>query len=100
MRHSIGGTVAALGVNLPGLVAQAINFLLLLLILRLIAYKPILRMLDERSARIRESMERAEELKAEAARTEQQFTARLTEAQRQAQEIVSQANQFAQRIRD
>ena len=48
-----------LGVSLQGLIAQLINFILLLVILRAVAYKPIIRMLDERSARIRESMERA-----------------------------------------
>jgi F-type H+-transporting ATPase subunit b len=89
-----------LGVSVPGLVAQLVNFILLLVILRAVAYKPIIRMLDERSARIRESMERAEEIKRQASQTEEEFARRLTEARREGQEIIAQAEKIASRIRD
>ena len=89
----------ALGISLPGLISQFINFILVLLILRAVAYKPITRMLDERSARIRQSMERAEELKAQAARTEEEFARRLSDARRESQEIVNQAEKVAERLR-
>jgi F-type H+-transporting ATPase subunit b len=91
--------VEALGISVSGLVSQFINFILLLLILRAVAYKPILKMLDERSARIRESMERADEIKAQAARTEAEFANRLAEARREGQEIVTQAEKVADRLR-
>jgi len=91
--------VEALGVSVPGVLAQLVNFVLLLVILRLIAYKPVIRMLDERSARIRESMERAEEIKQQAARTEEEFARRLAEARREGQEIVAQAEKISERIR-
>ncbi len=87
-----------LGLNLPALVAQVVNFLLLLVILRAVAYRPILRMLDERTERIRESQEWAEDIKREAARTEEEFAARRAEALRQGQEVVARANQAAERI--
>lgn len=89
----------ALGISLPGLVSQLINFILVLLILRAVAYKPITKMLDERSTRIRQSMERAEELKAQAARTEEEFARRLADARRESQEIVNQAEKVAERLR-
>lgn len=89
----------ALGVSVPGVLAQLVNFVLLLVILRLVAYKPVIRMLDERSARIRESIERAEEIKQQAARTEEEFARRLAEARREGQEIVAQAEKIAERIR-
>lgn len=88
-----------LGINVTGLLGQAVNFLLLLALLRLVAYKPIIRMLDERSARIKESMERAENIQRQAARTEEEFALRLTEARREAQSIIGQANQIAERVR-
>ena len=88
-----------LGISLPGLIGQFVNLILLLVILRAVAYKPIIRMLDERSARIRESMERAEEIKNQAARTEQEFARRLTEARRESQEIISQAEKVSERLR-
>jgi F-type H+-transporting ATPase subunit b len=88
-----------LGVSVPGLISQFVNFILLLLILRAVAYKPIIRMLDERSARIRESMERAEEIKEQAARTEQEFARRLDEARREGQAIIGQSEKIAERLR-
>jgi F-type H+-transporting ATPase subunit b len=91
--------VEGLGISVPGLLTQFVNFILLLLILRAVAYKPILRMLDERTARIRESMERAEELKVQAARTEQEFAKRLEEARRESQAIIVQAENIADRLR-
>ena len=89
-----------LGVSVPGLATQFINFILLLLILRAVAYKPILRMLDERATRIRESIERAEELKAQAARTEQEFAKRIEDARRESQAIIGQAEKIADRLRE
>jgi len=87
-----------LGINLPSLIAQLVNFALLLLLLRVVAYKPILRMLDERALRVRESMERVDEIKRESARSAEEFAARRAEALRQGQEIVARANQAAERI--
>ncbi|HVC34621.1 MAG TPA: F0F1 ATP synthase subunit B [Chloroflexota bacterium] len=89
----------ALGISVPGLVAQFVNFILLLLILRMVAYKPILRMLDERSLRIRESMERAEAVRQQAASTEEEFVRRLADARREGQEIIGQAEKIADRLR-
>ena len=52
--------VTELGVNLPSLVAYLVNFILLLGILGVFAYKPLMRMLDERAERFRtEEMEKA-----------------------------------------
>ena len=61
-----------LGINLPGLITQFINFGILLLILWLFLHKPLQRVLDERRRRIAEGLkasdeaqEAAEEAKAE-----------------------------------
>jgi F-type H+-transporting ATPase subunit b len=88
-----------LGISLPGLLAQFVNFILLLIILRAVAYKPILRMLDGRAALIRESMERAEEIKKQAVRNEQEFAKRLDDARRESQDIIGQAEKIADRLR-
>jgi len=88
----------ALGINLPGLVAQIINFSLLLALLYMVLYRPVVGMLDRRAARIKESLEKAEEIKREAARMEQEFQARLEEARREGQAILAQAMQMSERI--
>lgn len=88
----------ALGINVPGLIAQLINFLLLFFLLRMFLFPRVMQMLDARAARIRESMERAEQVQRDAERMEQQFQERLNEARREGQTIVANANQIAQRI--
>lgn len=89
-----------LGINLPALAAQIINFTILLLILRAVAYQPILRMLDERADRVRESLAEAERARAEARRTEDEFQQKRIDALKQGQEIVARANQAAERIHE
>lgn len=88
----------ALGINLPGLVAQIINFSLLLVLLTAMMYKPVVKKLDERASRIRESLEKAEEVKREAERTEQQFQARIQEARREGQTMIAQATKAGERL--
>jgi len=89
-----------LGINVPGLVAQLVNFLLLLFLLTKFVFPRIVQALDARSEKIRLSLDRADEVKAEAERMERQFQERLAEARREGQQIVANANQIAQRIQE
>ncbi len=89
-----------LGINVPGLVAQLVNFLLLFFLLSKFVFPRIVQALDARAERIRQSLDRADEVKAEAERMERQFQERLTEARREGQQIVANANQIAQRIQE
>ena len=52
--------IGSLGINLPILIAQLVNFTILLVVLRLVAWGPLVKMLDERRERIRESLAAAE----------------------------------------
>ncbi len=90
----------ALGINLPGLLAQLINFAILLIILRLVAYKPIMRMLDERSRRVREGLEAAERMKEQAAQADVEVEQRMDEARQEGQAVIGQAQQIAARIQE
>ena len=74
------------------------NFFLLLVILRLVAYKPILKMLDDRKQKIAEGLNAAEIARAEAAQAQANIASQLQEGQRQAQEVVAGAQQIAARI--
>jgi F-type H+-transporting ATPase subunit b len=89
----------ALGINLGLLVSQIFNFALLAVLLYLVAYKPILRMLDERSARIKKGLEDAEAASRRAAEMEQEFDQRMAEARREGQEIIAQATQISEKAR-
>jgi F-type H+-transporting ATPase subunit b len=92
--------IGALGFNLPALVAQIINFLLLLVIFRLLLYKPLLKILDERKQRIREGLEASDEAKAQLANTEKEVAKELDKARQQGQEQIAQAQQIAARIQE
>ena len=90
--------ISALGFNLPALIAQLINFVLLLIIFRLILYKPLLKILDERKKRIQEGVDASEEAKRRLSQTEQEVAKELEKARQQGQEHVAQAQQIAARI--
>ena len=89
----------ALGINLGYLVSQIFNFTLLAVLLYFVAYKPVMRMLDERSERIKKGLEDAESASRRAAEMEQEFEARMGEARREGQEIIAQATQMSEAAR-
>jgi len=78
-----------LGINLPTLIAQIINFVILLGLLYLVAYKPIMRMLDERSRKVKESMEQTELIKQQAERAEEEVKKQIEAAGKEGQEIIA-----------
>ena len=91
--------VTELGINLPSLVAYLVNFILLLGILGFFAYKPLMRMLDERTERIRESLEAAERAREEAASAQEAIQEQIAEARREGQRIMDQTREAAERFR-
>lgn len=78
-----------LGISLPTLLAQIINFVILFGLLYLVAYKPIMRMLDQRSNKVRESMEQTEFIKEQAARAEEEVEKRIEAAGKEGQEVIA-----------
>ena len=88
-----------LGVHVPSLLIYLVNFLLVLGILGLFAYRPILRLMDQRADRIRESLEASERAREEAATSQEAIEAQLVEARREGQRIVEQARESAERFR-
>ena len=88
-----------LGINLPTLLAQIVNFLILLGLLYLVAYKPILRMFDERSKRIKESMDQTEAIKEQAANAEEETKKRIEAAGKEGQEVISRAMRTGEEAR-
>ena len=88
-----------LGLNGTSFLLHLVNFIVLLIILRIFLWPPILKMLDERQARIRESMEQAERLQQETARGQGEVQRMLNEARGEGARIVEQATQIAERIK-
>ena len=88
-----------LGINLPSLLAQLVNFGILLGILYLVAYKPIMKMLDERANRIKESMEQTEVIKDKAEKAEEEIAEQLKEAGRQSQAVIDRGVRTGEEMR-
>ena len=93
------GGLADLGINLPLLLAQIVNVVILLGLLYLVAYKPIMRMLDERSRKVKESMEQAEAIREQAASAEEEVKKQLEVAAREGQEKIAQAVRMGEEIK-
>jgi F-type H+-transporting ATPase subunit b len=88
-----------LGVDPIKLGIQAFNFLLLLFILQRFAYRPLLRMMDERSSRIRNDLDEARRLREAGEQDRENYRAQLNRARDEARAILEEANNVAARIR-
>ena len=86
-----------LGLDPKLLVAQAVNFILLLVILQKIGYKPILKMLNDRTEKIEKSLKQAKKIEEELQNTEETKIAEIKKAKIEAQEIIKEANELAEK---
>ena len=91
--------LASLGISLPTLIAQVVNFAVLFVLLYLVAYKPILRMLDERSGKVKESMEQTEYIKEQAAHAEEEAKKQIEVAGKEGQEVIARAVRTGEEVR-
>lgn len=90
--------IGSLGINAPVLIAQLVNFTILLVVLRLVAWGPLVKMLDERRERIAESLSAADQARASVAESERQVQAQVEAARRDAQGLIAQSQEIASRI--
>ena len=91
--------LAGLGISLPTLLAQIVNFVILFGLLYLVAYKPIMRMLDERSKKVKESMEHTEYIKEQAAHAEEEARKQIEAASKEGQEVIARAVRTGEEVR-
>lgn len=78
------------------LIWQIVNFVILCAILGHFCYKPVLKVLDDRKARIQNDLDSAKAAAADANKLKESYEAQLRDAQIQAQDIVSKAVKEAQ----
>jgi len=84
----------------PGLIIWTIiTFVILLVLLRRVAWKPILAMIDERERTIQESLERADEAREEAEETLEQYRKQLAEARAEARDIINESKESGEKIK-
>jgi F-type H+-transporting ATPase subunit b len=92
--------IEQLGIDPIKLLIQAFNFIVLLFILRAVAYKPLLKMMDARSERIRNDLDESRRLREESERDRETYRAQLNRARDEARAILEEANNVAARIRE
>ena len=88
-----------LGVSLPWLITQAVNFLVVLFVLQRFAYKPLIGMMERRRAEIANALASAEKVKTEAAAKQAEFDKQLEAERRAAQERMAQVNAQSEKVR-
>jgi F-type H+-transporting ATPase subunit b len=94
------GGFASLGINPALLVVFIINFIILLVLLRLFLYKPVMKVLDERAQRTREAMELAEATKQEFEQAKGEVQKQIEKGRQEGQAIIAQALQTGERLKD
>ncbi|WP_048810391.1 F0F1 ATP synthase subunit B [Candidatus Methylacidiphilum infernorum] len=88
-------TLHQLGIEWNKLIAQIINFVIVLWVLNRFAFKPVLKILEERRKKIAESLQNAEKIKQELAEAEEARKEILRKANEQASFIVAEAQKVA-----
>ena len=78
--------------------SQVISFIIVALVLRRFAYKPILAVLEERRQRIAEGLLNAEKIKQQLAEAEQRHAEILAKANEQAQKMIDEARESAAHV--
>ena len=93
-------TLQTLGIYWPKLIAQVINFAIVLFVLWKWAYRPILALLAERREKIAESVANADKIKAELAKTEAARQEIINNANTQANKLIEEARAAAARVQE
>jgi len=96
----MGDTIQVLGIQWPKLLAQLLNFAIVMFVLWRWAYKPVFAMLEARRQKIAESVTNADQIKAELAKTEAARHDILTQAGDQANRLIEEARTAAARVRE
>ena len=96
----MGETLQSLGIYWPKLIAQMVNFAIVLFILWKFAYRPVLKILEERRQKVSEAMINAQKAREELARTEAQRQQVLAETNAQANKLIEEAREAAEKVRE
>jgi F-type H+-transporting ATPase subunit b len=94
----IKDTAETFGWNLQLFLSQVISFVIVAVLLRRFAYKPILNVLHERRERIAESLRNADKIKQQLAEAEKRHAEILAKANAEAQRMIDEARESAEHV--
>lgn len=81
----------SLGIEPKLLLAQVVNFLIIVVVLNVLLYKPILTMLEKRKKEIKEGLEYTEKMRIEFENMEQKKEKILADSRKEGQRIIEEA---------
>jgi F-type H+-transporting ATPase subunit b len=96
----IGEIARTFGVDWSHLTAQIISFCIVCILLQRFAYKPVLKILEERRRQIAQGQANAEQIKAELARTEARRKEILDQANVEANQLIEEGRAAAARVQE
>jgi F-type H+-transporting ATPase subunit b len=88
-------TADTFGWNVGLFLSQVVSFVIVALLLRFYAYKPIVKVLQERRERIAEGLANADKIKQQLAEAEQRHAEILAKANAEAQRMIDEARESA-----
>ncbi|MSQ44014.1 MAG: ATP synthase F0 subunit B [Chloroflexi bacterium] len=94
------GLFEQLGLDPYKLATQSFNFLVLLYLLNRLAFKPVLRIFDERASRIKADLDEATRMRQEGERDRQTYRDQLNRARDEARAVLDEASNVASRVRE
>lgn len=89
-----------LGINTTWLIAQIVNVGLLIFLLWQFAYKPVLKLMNDRRQKIQESLEYAEKVKQDAVAQQKEFEQKLEATRREMAAATAAAAQAGEKERE
>ena len=88
-----------LGLDLWQFIFTIVNFVILILLLKIFLFKPITKMLDDRKAAIDEALTAADQARIEVASTEENIREQIAAARSEADSIIADAKKRGEDIR-
>ena len=84
-----------LGISLPALISQGVNFLIVLVVLTVFVYKPLAKVVDERRKRIEQGLEDAKQAELKLSQIAEKEKHVLSEAEKTALVVIREAEDKA-----
>lgn len=80
-------------------IAVMVNFVILIVLLNKVLYKPLLKLIDDRQKYVEDTLAEAERHREEGKTLQQEYEMKVRQARHEEQRIVEEANRFAEQIR-
>lgn len=100
LRYIMESLIKTFHIDIKLLIAQVINFVIVLFILWKFVYRPLLTLMNDRTQRIEKGLTDAKEAQEKLEQTEFEREQKLIKAQKEAQRLISEAKEEAKKQRE